>query len=49
MALHLLLVLAIVQVRTDGADGADEDDVEAEMKKVVSLVNHFVLFFPNLC
>ena len=46
MAFHPLLVLAIVQVRTDGAD---EDDVEAEMKKVVSLVNHFVLFSPNLC
>ena len=46
MAFHFLLVLAIVQVRTDGAD---EDDVEAEMKKVVSLVNQFVLFFPNLC
>ena len=48
MAFHPLLVLAIVQVRTDGADG-DEDDVEAEMKMVVSLVNQFVLFFPNLC
>ena len=46
MAFHPLLVLAIVQVRTDGAD---EDDVEAEMKKVVNLVNQFVLFFTNLC
>ena len=48
MALHSLLVLAIVQVRTDGADG-DEEDVEAEMKKVVNSVNQFLIFFPNLC
>ena len=46
MAFHFLLVLAIVQVRTDIAD---EDDVEAEMKKVVNLVNQFLIFFPNLC
>ena len=44
MALHLLLVLAIVQVRTDIAD---EDDVEAEMKKVVSLVEPVCVIFPQ--
>ena len=44
MALDLLLVLAIVQVRTDGAD---EDDVEGEMKKVVSLVEPVCVFFPQ--
>ena len=47
MALDLLLVLAIVQVRTDGADGADEDDVEGEMKKVVSLVEPVCVIFPQ--
>ena len=44
MAFHFLLVLAIVQVRTDGAD---EDDVEAEMKKVVSLVEPVCVIFPQ--
>ena len=46
MALHLFLVPEIVQVRTDDAD---ESDVEAEMKKVVSLVNQFLSFSPDLC
>ena len=41
MAFHFLLVLAIVQVRTDIAD---EDDVEGEMKKVVSLVEPVYVF-----
>ena len=44
MALRFLLVLAIVQVRTDGAD---EDDVEGEMKKVVSLVEPVCVIFPQ--
>ena len=37
-------VLAIVQVRTDIAD---EDDVEGEMKKVVSLVEPVCVIFPQ--
>ena len=44
MAFHFLLVLAIVQVRTDGAD---EDDVEADMEKVVSLVEPLCVIFPQ--
>ena len=44
MAFHFLLVLAIVQVRTDIAD---EDDVEGEMKKVVSLVEPVCVIFPQ--
>ena len=44
MAFHLLLVLAIIQVRTDIAD---EDDVEGEMKKVVSLVEPVCVIFPQ--
>ena len=44
MAFHPLLVLAIVQVRTDIAD---EDDVEGEMKKVVILVEPVCVIFPQ--
>ena len=44
MAFHFLLVLAIVQVRTDIAD---EDDVEADMEKVVSLVEPVCVIFPQ--